>query len=151
MKVLVRIFVLSVCLSACTANDSKPETDSDASGQFPVIWDIQIFDKEQQPLGNLKIRLTEEPVDDDYCGYDYFRKAIVLEDNLKADLQGIEKQPAYHIGALWLTIDLTASVCWADYILMGDINKEEAKGFFNYSHPFGGYNIGSFTASPVVE
>ena len=102
-------------------------------------------------MGSLTIQLTEEPIDTDYCGDDYFRKVVVLEDNLNANLQGIELRPAYHVSALGLTIDLTSTVCWADYILLGKVNKKEAKGYFNLAQPLGGHNIGRFTATPMVE
>lgn len=134
-----------MCLSACASSETQ-----EAPQGFPVIWDFRFVDTEQNPLGNIRIQLTEDPIDDGYCGEDYFRKAIVLEDDLAYDL-GMEKQPAYHISLFALALDLTASVCHTNFILSGPINSEEASGFFNYAHPLGGYNIGRFTATPIVE
>ena len=79
-----------------------------------------------------------------------WKKAVVLVDTLEVDF-GFEISPAYNIHGRWLTIDLTASVCDAGYKLFGQLDDEGAAGNFNYAHLLGGYNIGTFTASPVAQ
>jgi hypothetical protein len=133
-------------LAGCESQDPKPATDPDSS--IPPIWEIAFVGTDNEDLGSLRIALTTEPIDEDYCGASYLRKAIVLEDNLEVDL-GMAKQPAYSISMFWLWLDLTASSCNTNFLLLGNIDPDESVGFFNYSHPLGGKSLGRFEAVPV--
>ena len=94
--------------------------------------------------------LTQEDIGTESCVDQYWKKALVIDDSLDFDV-GFEKQPAYNIKGPWLTIDLTASTCNVHHRLIGDVNSDGATGSFNYLDLLGSYNIGTFTASPVVD
>ena len=147
ISLVTRLIIIIVLIAGCAVNESKTQTEPE---HFPAIWLIRFIDAEEQSLGYLKLRLTDEFVDGNYCGNDYRKKAFVIEDELDVDV-GMDKQPAYHLDGFWIKIDLTASVCYTNYMLIGGIDREEASGFFNYTHPLGGYNIGRFAANPVSE
>lgn len=133
-------------LAACASQGERPAKSQE--GSIPPIWDISFVGPGNEDLGSLRIALTTEPIDEDYCGAAYLRKAIVLEDNLDVDL-GMDKQPAYSISMFWLWLDLTASSCNTSFLLLGNIDADESVGFFNYSHPLGGESLGRFKAVPV--
>jgi len=142
---MIRLLPVFFFLFGCT---SSPPVDDSSEVTFPTVWDFEFVDKEESSLGSVRLGLTMEPVDEDYCGGSYFRKAKVLRDDLKIDLYK-SLQPAWHIFAYGLSIDLTASTCNTNYLLIGSMNPEEASGYFNYAHPLGGEYIGRFTAAPV--
>jgi hypothetical protein len=139
-------FLLPMLLVACASQDEKPANAEGTS--IPPIWDVSFVGTGNEDLGSLRIALTSEPIDEDYCGASYLRKAIVLEDHLDVDL-GMDKQPAYSISMFWLWLDLTASSCNTNFLLLGNIDPDESVGFFNYAHPLGGESIGRFEAVPV--
>ena len=112
-----------------------------------AVWRFDFVDTHHESLGHLLLAFTNESIDEPSCGNDYLKKMVVLEDGLDFDF-GVESRPAYSINGPWLTVDLTASVCYIDHKLIGDITQGGAAGFFNYSHKLGGYNIGRFTARP---
>jgi hypothetical protein len=140
------LLLVCVALSACASQAGEPEK----AGGIPRVWDIEFFDRDQEDLGSIRLALTDEPIDEDYCGDAYQRKAVIIDDQLTVDLD-LEKRPAYSISFYWLRLDLTASVCHTNFLLLGNIDASEASGFFNYAHPLGGQNIGRFHAVPVRE
>lgn len=144
MKVLIPFILL---LSACAPVEPKDDLSQQS---FPAVWDVRFFGKQGEGLGSMRLELTTEPIDDAYCGKPYFWKAVVLESDIDVELWR-DVQPAYHIYARWLSVDLTASTCNVNYVLMGNIDRESASGFFNFSHPLGGENLGRFEAVPVVR
>ena len=144
---MIRLAPVFFFLFGCA---SGPPVDESSGDTFPAVWDFEIVDKEQTALGSIRLRLTMEPVDEDYCGGSYFRKAKVLRDDLKIDLYK-SLQPVWHVFARGLSIDLTASTCNTNYLFIGSINPEEASGYFNYAHPLGGEYIGRFIGTPVVQ
>lgn len=115
---------------------------------IPRVWEFLFFDRDQNDLGRIRLALTDQPIDDRYCGDAYLKKAVILEDELAFDLD-LEMQPAYSISLFWLRLDLTASSCNTNFMVLGNIDATEASGFFNYAHPLGGENIGRFTAVPL--
>lgn len=145
-------FVLLLCLCACASSEpvdqAQTASDGAASQSQQPVWRFDFVDDNQDSLGYLLLAFTAEAVDEPTCGKDYRKKMRVVEDRLDFDL-GVEAQPAYSINGPWLTIDLTASVCYIDHNLIGDITDDGATGFFTYSHRLGGRSIGSFTAHPV--
>jgi hypothetical protein len=138
------VLIAAALVSACAVRDTEP---ADERG-IPGVWDIEFFDRDRNGLGSIRIALTNEPVDDQYCGEPFYRKAVILEDELDFDI-GMEKRPAYSISFFWLKLDLTASVCHTNFLLMGNIDPTQASGFFTYAHPLGGEYLGRFTALPV--
>ena len=147
MSVAIRVACcIAVLLAACESQNEKPAEVQDRG--IPPIWDVSFVGTGNEDLGSLRIALTTEPIDEDYCGASYLRKAIVLEDNLDVDL-GMDKQPAYSISMFWLWLDLTASSCNTSFLLLGNIDPDESVGFFNYAHPLGGESIGRFKAVPA--
>ena len=113
-----------------------------------MVWQIVFVDRDQNDLGTIRLALTDEPIDEQYCGDPYLRKAVILDDDLDFEL-GIEKLPAYSISFFWLRLDLTASSCNTNFLLLGNIDRNEATGFFNFAHPLGGEYLGRFWAEPV--
>lgn len=144
---MIRMSLVFFFLFGCTAS---PPADESGAVTFPAVWDFEFVDKEQNSLGSIRLGFTTEPVDADYCGESYYRKAKVLSDGLEIDLHK-PLQPVWHIFAYGLSIDLTASTCNTNYVLIGNMNTEEASGFFNYAHPLGGEHIGRFTGTPVAR
>ena len=142
MRRLLPIFFL---LSACAPVEPKDDATQRA---FPAVWDIEFFDKQDQRIGKMRLGLTTEPLDEQYCGKPYFRKAVVLDSEMDIEMWR-DVQPAYHIYAYWLSVDLTASSCNVNYMLLGNINEASASGFFNFAHPLGGEHLGRFEAAPV--
>jgi len=135
----------------CTSSQLRSQDVAAATDTEPTVlhavWQFDFFDTNNQSLGYLLLAFTGEGIDEPTCGNDYWKKMVVLEDRLDFDF-GVESRPAYSINGPWLTIDLTASVCYIDHMLIGDITQDGATGFFNFSHKLGGYNIGKFTARP---
>lgn len=142
MKRLIALLILAGCAPVEPRDDASQNT-------FPAIWDIEFFGKQDERIGTMRLGLTTEPIDDGYCGQPYFRKAIVIDSDMEVEMWR-DVQPAYHIYAYWLSVDLTASSCNVNYVLLGNIDRESASGFFNFSHPLGGENLGRFEARPVT-
>jgi hypothetical protein len=145
------LIALILCAYGCTSSqlgskDVAAATDAE-SAVHQAVWQFDFVDTNNEPLGYLLLAFTDERIDEPTCGNDYWKKMVLLENNLDFDF-GVESLPAYFINGPWLTIDLTASVCYIDHTLIGDITQEGAAGFFNFSHQLGGYNIGRFTARP---
>ena len=84
------------------------------------------------------------------CDDGDWRRATIIESEIDYDF-GFELQAAYRVHGHWLTVDLTAAVCGADHLFIGELADEGASGFFNYSHRLGGSNIGTFSAAPVEK
>ena len=152
MRRPITLFALMVCVYGCTSTQSRsqdlaatPDTETRA---YPAVWRFDFVDNNHESLGYLLLAFTEDSVNEPTCGNDYWKNMVVLEDNLEFDF-GVESRPAYTVNGPWLTIDLTASVCYIDHNLIGDITPDRASGFFTFSHKLGGYNIGRFTARPV--
>ena len=133
-------------LAGCALQTVEPETEQG----IPRVWEFLFVDRDQNDLGRIRLALTDEPIDDRYCGDAYMKKAVILDDELAFDLD-MDKQPAYSISLFWLRLDLTASSCHTNFLLLGNIDANEATGFFNYAHPLGGEYIGRFTAAPVRQ
>jgi hypothetical protein len=148
--------VLPLLLSGCASKKSNVKYDAyferltPGRWQQPGTWRFEIVDDQQQSLGHILLLLSGINIDSGDCVDEDWKKAVVLVDTLDIDY-GFDISPAYSIRGRWLTIDLTASVCDADYKLIGQLDDENAAGNFNYAHLLGGYNIGTFTASPVGE
>jgi len=146
------LLALIISLYGCTSTQPRsqnlvamPDTKIAAD---QAVWRFDFVDTNHESLGYLVLAFTEDSVDEPTCGNDYWKKIVVLEDSLDFDF-GVESRPAYTVNGPWLTIDLTASVCYLDHNLIGDITRGGASGFFTFSHNLGGYNIGRFTARPV--
>lgn len=142
-RIAVVLMVASLA-SACATRESAAEEEQG----IPRVWEILFFDRDQNDLGRIRLALTDEPIDEQYCGEPHQRKAVILEDELAVDLD-MEKLPAYSISMFWLRLDLTGSTCHTNFLLLGNIGPNEATGFFNYAHPLGGEYLGRFTAAPV--
>lgn len=146
------VFILA--MSACAGNDTaKKESDPGITPirwQTAATWEFHITDAEQRDLGTIVLRLSPDVVEEDSCAKTGWRKAIVMEDNLDFDFSA-DKQPAFNISANWITIDLTATVCNVNHVLIGELVEDGAAGHFNYSHPLGGYSVGTFKATPIVD
>ena len=147
-------FAMLPGLFGCAANNAGP--DEFAAGLTPPAWryaDTWIFlvvDDQQRPLGEIVLLLTATQFSADSCAQKGSMRAVVISNSLDLDF-GFDLDPAFTIHDRWLRIDLTAAICDVDHILYGEINAESASGFFNYSHPLGGYNIGTFSASPATS
>ena len=141
------LFPILLLLSACAPVEPKDDLSQQT---FPAVWDVSFYNKQGESIGSMRLGLTTDPIDDDYCGKPYFWKAVVLESDIEVDMWR-DIQPAYHIYARWLSVDLTASTCNVNYVLMGNIDRESADGFFNFSHPLGDENLGRFEAVPVAR
>ena len=138
-----------LCLCGCASSQTDSDEQSATSGVAPAAaWRFDFVDTENKSLGYLVMAFSDQPVDEPTCGYDYWKKMVVLDDKLDFDF-GAEFQPAYTIFGPWLTIDLTASVCSIDHNMIGDISADGASGHFTLSHKIGGNNLGRFTAHPV--
>ena len=146
------LIALIFCLYGCTysqprSQDLATETDTEPVAH-QAVWRFDFVDTDHNTLGYLLLAFTNDSIDEPTCGNDYWKKMVVLEDSLDFDF-GVESRPAYTVNGPWLTIDLTASVCYIDHNLIGDITEDGASGFFTFSHKLGGYNIGRFTARPI--
>jgi hypothetical protein len=135
-----------LCLIACSSSPEIATSDAGETAARNAVWQFDFVDTEQRSRGYLLLAFTDELVDQPTCGNDYWKKIVVLDDGLDFDLS-VEPRPAYTVNGPWLTMDLTASVCYLDHKLIGDITPDGASGFFNFSHQLGGYNIGKFTAN----
>ena len=113
----------------------------------PGVWTFRILDRDDRPMGDIVLLLTNENPDAGSCANAGWRKAIVIDDTVDFDF-GFEKSPAYSVHGRWLTVDLTASICELDHNLVGEIDEQGASGFFNFAHSLGGYNVGKFVATP---
>lgn len=153
---LVGSIVLLLLISGCATKKSNIKYDAyfeqltPSRWQQPGTWRFEVVDNQQQSLGHILLLLSGQDADSKHCVDEGWKKAVVLVDTLDVDI-GFEISPAYNIHGRWLTIDLTATVCDADYKLFGQLEDENAAGNFNYAHLLGGYSIGTFTASPVGE
>lgn len=144
---LFRTLLSLVLMCGCAA---APATDEPDPGRIPAVWDFEFVDADKQPLGSIRLRFRSERIDESYCGEAYFMKADVLQNDLQLDIYK-SLQPAWHVFAYGLSIDLTASSCNTNYLLIGSMNATEASGYFNYSHPLGGEYMGRFTGAPVHQ
>ena len=150
----IRISMLFLLLTGCSA--SAPDIGTEISPLTPglwrqsQLWSFELVDIHERSLGKIVLLMSDERVDVSSCDNRHWKKALVVEDELDFDF-GFEIEPAYKIHGRWLNVDLTASICDADYNLNGELSKEGAAGFFNYSHLLGGRNIGTFTAVPVTD
>jgi hypothetical protein len=148
--------VLLLLLFGCATTKSNVNYDAyfeqltPGRWQQPGTWRFEVVDNQQRSLGHILLLLSGQDTDSEDCVDEGWKKAVVLVDTLDVDF-GFDINPAYNIHGRWLTIDLTATVCDADYKLFGQLDGENAAGNFNYSHLLGGYNIGTFTASLVGE
>jgi hypothetical protein len=149
---LARLSILLIwCLGACasTKNDSS-QLAPDAKEAADMAWRFDFVDTTDSPMGYMVMAFTTERVDEPTCGKSDWAKMLILEDNLDIDF-GVDPRPAYLIMGPWLRIDLTASVCYLNHNLIGDITPESASGYFTMTHKVGGSYIGKFTARPVSE
>ena len=101
-------------------------------------------------LEYMVLAFTDKKIDEPACGRNEWAKMLVLEDSLDIDF-GVNPQPAYLILGPWLRIDLTASACYLNHNLIGDISPDGASGHFTLTHKIGGRYLGKFTARPVSE
>jgi hypothetical protein len=132
----------------CASTQQDPATTSAPdSADNQAIWRFDFVDSNNESLGYLVLAFTNDEINEPTCGNDHWKKMVVIDDELDFDL-GMESSPAYFLNGPWLTIDLTASYCYIDHMLIGEMTPNTASGFFNYSHQLGGYNIGRFTAWP---
>jgi hypothetical protein len=155
VSLFVRLLIVLFLLTGCATSNHKDYGGliaqlTPARWRQPGTWDFIILDREEHSLGHIVLRLTGEDVGADACDRDQWKRAVVLESSLTFDF-GFVVQPAYRVHGRWLTVDLTASMCYADHILDGELDNEGASGFFNYHHNLGGDNIGTFTAVLVDE
>lgn len=154
---LLSITVL-VGLFGCTMN--KPDADADAdifvasltppAWHYSDTWIFRVVNDRQRELGEIVLLLTGKKTSADSCAENGSNKAVVINNSLDIDF-GFELDPAFTLHGRWLRIDLTASTCDVDHVLYGEVNAKSANGFFNYSHPLGGYNIGTFRATPAMS
>lgn len=146
------LLALTVCLYGCISTQPRDQdlaaTPDAQSVEDATVWRFDFVDTDKESLGHLLLVFTQDSVDEPTCGNDHWKNMVVLENSLDFDF-GVESRPAYTVNGPWLTIDLTASVCYLDHNLIGDITPDGASGFFTFSHKLGGYNIGRFTARPV--
>lgn len=146
------LLALTVCLFGCVSTQPRDQdltaTPDTITVEDLTVWRFDFVDTDQESLGYLLMVFTNDTVDEPTCGNDYWKNMVVLENSLDFDF-GVESRPAYTLNGPWLTIDLTASVCYLDHNLIGDMTADGASGFFTFSHKLGGYNIGRFTARPV--
>ena len=145
---LLRLFFPLLLLSACATD--RVTDDEIETGGIPAIWEFTFTDRDASDLGTIRLAFTDEPADDGYCAGRGLRKAHILEDNLDFDL-GMDKQPAYRFGIRWMELDLTATSCNVNFLLLGNFDASSSSGIFNYAHPLGGDFIGRFSAVPVNQ
>jgi len=146
--------VLVCCLCACVSTkhssrltESAPDAEIAAED---VAWRFDFIDTAGSSMGFMVLVFTDEKIDEPTCGNDNWARMIILEDALDIDF-GVDPRPAYSLRGSWLRIDLTASVCYLNHNLIGDISPEGASGYFTLTHKIGGRYIGKFTASPVSQ
>lgn len=121
-----------------------------AQWRQPGMWKFEVFDNDRQALGHIVLYLTGEDIGAGYCVDDYWKEAIVMDNKLNVELS-FEARPAYNVKGPWLTVDLTATTCNVHHNLVGDVDGEGAAGTYNYIHLLGSFNVGTFTASPLVD
>jgi hypothetical protein len=139
------------CLGACaSANYDSGQLAPEAEEAADMAWRFDFVDTMDSPMGYMVMVFTDEKVDEPTCGKDEWAKMLILEDSLDIDF-GVDPRPAYLIMGPWLRIDLTASVCYLNHNLIGDISPENASGYFTFTHKIGGRYIGKFTARPVSK
>ena len=146
------LLTLIVCLYGCVSTQPSDQDLAATPATYTVedqtVWRFDFVDTDQESLGYLLMVFTDDSVNEPTCGNDYWKNMLVLENSLDFDF-GVESHPAYTVRGPWLTIDLTASVCYFDYKLIGDITPDGASGFFTFTHKLGGDYLGRFTARPV--
>ncbi len=135
---------------------TTPETESRDGGLIPDAWlyanawKFELFDQADQSIGHVTLLLTHQPATGGRCTEGRWLHAVLVENEADIDF-GLELKPAYQISGPWIRIDLTASLCDLDYVLIGDMLEDGGRGFFNYSHALGGRPIGRFTAEPLMQ
>jgi hypothetical protein len=145
---IVLILILCGCISQQREEQQSAATTDANPVVHDVAWRFDFVDNDENSFGFLTMVFTAERIDEPTCGNEHWKKMLILEDRLNFDF-GVETRPAYTVHGPWLTIDLTASICYLDHNLIGDITSDGASGFFTFSHKIGGHNIGKFTARPV--
>ena len=116
----------------------------------PGTWNFRVVNEQQQPIGHLIVRLTNESVGEEACDEGDWMYAVILEDKLDYDFD-FALDPAYRVHGRWLTLDLTASMCNVGHVFNGEVDNEGASGFFNYYDPLGGSHLGTYTAVSVTQ
>lgn len=152
-SLLARLSIMLVlCLGGCasTNHDSSQLTPTLDAEAADLAWRFDFVDTTDAPIGYMVLAFTDEKIDEPACGRNEWAKMLVLEDSLDIDF-GVVPQPAYLILGPWLRIDLTASVCYLNHNLIGDISPDGASGHFTLTHKIGGSYLGKFTASPVSK
>lgn len=111
-------------------------------------WQFFVADNNQEPLGDLRLYLTNRPLESEDCDVTGWYRADVIENNLNYKLEA-ELAPGYKIIGPWITLDLAATSCNIGYKMVGTVTDQGAKGHFNFVHSLGGENIGEFLALPA--
>ena len=105
---MVTSTVVILCLCGCASSQTDGDDQLLTSGAAAAAaWRFDFVDTEDKSLGYLVMAFTDQQVDEPSCGYDYWKKMVVLDDKLDFDF-GAEFQPAYTIFGPWLTIDTQA-------------------------------------------
>ncbi len=152
LSLLVLLLPLGCSMNGGTGSDYRGifAQITPARWQQPGTWNFRVVSEQEQPMGHIIVRLTNEYVADDACHDDNWMQAVILENKLDYDF-GFDLHPAYRVHGRWLTLDLTASMCHVGHIFNGEVDDDGASGFFNYYHRLGGTYIGTYTAVPVTQ
>jgi len=143
---LLALLLLGACASNPVPVDPVRAAATPDAWRQPADWEFDIVDREDRPLGQVTLRLTNRP--SAACGETGWNRAIIVDDRLDLGI-GVVKSPAFRIVGPWLVVDLTSSTCSAGHRLVGDLSPGGAEGFFNYAHRLGGENLGRFVARPA--
>ena len=152
--VLAGSMIMLLCLTGC-ASKKQPNFGAlfaqltPERWKHPGVWDFQVENSQNESMGEIRMHLTGESTSG-FCDDGDWQRADIIHGSIDYDF-GFDLRPAYRIHGNWITVDLTAAVCGADHLLNGELKRDTASGFFNYSHRLGGNNVGTFIAVPAPD